>query len=242
MDKTTKTITLKSIEYNDYDRLLSLYSLDYGKITVVAKGIRRPKAKLKFLEQSACFADVELVDTNGRLTLKTAQQTESFFSIGSDLQTFYCASTILEILSNCEQEGQPNGQLFLLALKSLSALSTQTCDLLVLTKFVLSYLKIAGYQLDFSECNVCHSTTQARKCYLDLQLGGVVCADCRTPNSILVMPDVKTNLTLVDTMPFEKLKNLAFTPLQQTEGLKLLNGYFSHLLTKLHSLNQLLSL
>ena len=113
MDKTTKTITLKCIDLNDYDRLLSLYSVDYGKITVVAKGIRRPKAKLKFLEQSACFADVELAESNGRYVLKTAQQIESFFSIRNDLQTFYCASTILETV-NFEQEGQPNTQLFLL--------------------------------------------------------------------------------------------------------------------------------
>lgn len=241
MDKTTKTITLKCIDLNDYDRLLSLYSVDYGKITVVAKGIRRPKAKLKFLEQSACFADVELAESNGRYVLKTAQQIESFFSIRNDLQTFYCASTILETV-NFEQEGQPNTQLFLLTLKALTQLSTQKADLVVLTKFMLSYLKIAGYQLDFSECNVCHATTEARKCYLDLQLGGVVCNECRTVNSLTVLPDVKTNLTLIGTMPFEKLKNLAFTEVQKVEGLKLLHSYFSHLLTKLHSLTQLLSL
>ena len=46
MDVTTQAIALRNTDVNENDKLILLYSLEYGKITVHAKGIRKSTAKL----------------------------------------------------------------------------------------------------------------------------------------------------------------------------------------------------
>jgi DNA repair protein RecO (recombination protein O) len=42
----TEAIIIKKIKLGEADRILTLYTSDYGKIEAVAKGVRRPKSKM----------------------------------------------------------------------------------------------------------------------------------------------------------------------------------------------------
>lgn len=243
MDITTKAIVLKGTDYRENDKLILLYSLDMGKITAVAKGVKKATAKLKFVQQPFCFANFEFVETADRLTLKTAEQIESFYTLGNDVEKYYCASAVLETLVNCEQESEPNASIFLTTLKALKTLSeTSTFPLLVLCKFFCDYLKHSGYGLDFERCNVCKCKTDERKLYLDLQLGGVVCVNCRTSAALSVSPSIKTNLSLIENLEYEQLSRLLLTTSQQKDATKLLYGYISHSFAPMKSVSELLSI
>ena len=81
MEVTTKGIALKATDYKENDKLVLLYTLEYGKITVHAKGIRKGNAKLKFAADQFCFGQYELSRIEDRFTLKTCDQLESFYSL-----------------------------------------------------------------------------------------------------------------------------------------------------------------
>ena len=42
----TKAIVLKRIDYGEADRIITFFTSDRGKVTVMAKGVRKPKSKL----------------------------------------------------------------------------------------------------------------------------------------------------------------------------------------------------
>ncbi|MBQ8505506.1 MAG: recombination protein O N-terminal domain-containing protein, partial [Clostridia bacterium] len=46
MDITTKAIALRATDIKEHDKYILLYSLEHGKISVHARGIRKPSAKL----------------------------------------------------------------------------------------------------------------------------------------------------------------------------------------------------
>ena len=41
----TEGIVLKSMEYQEADKIVTIFTKDYGKITAIAKGVRKTKSK-----------------------------------------------------------------------------------------------------------------------------------------------------------------------------------------------------
>ena len=42
---TTDAIVLRHADYRDYDRMLTLFSPEYGRIDAIARGCRRPRPR-----------------------------------------------------------------------------------------------------------------------------------------------------------------------------------------------------
>lgn len=240
MDVTTKAIALRATDYKENDKIILLYSLEYGKISVHAKGIRKPNAKLKFAADQFCFGQYELSAVEDRFTLKTCDQLSSFYSLREDVAMYYAACTVAECLSNYIEEGQSDPSLFVETLKGLSALTDGVEPLLAAFRFVLGFLHTQGLCLQFDNCLSCGKAPT--KCFLDLQRGGIVCDICRTPESIAVSARTVASFKMVETMPYEKLKNLNFTQEVLKDSLKICYRYISHSFSPLKSLNELLHL
>ncbi len=240
MEVTTKGIALKATDYKENDKLVLLYTLEYGKITVHAKGIRKGNAKLKFAADQFCFGQYELSRIEDRFTLKTCDQLESFYSLREDVTTYYAACTVAECLGNYTEEGQSEPNVFVDALRALSALTDGVEPLLVSLRYILCFLKLQGFELQFDSCVSCEKTPEKR--FLDLQRGGIVCDRCRTPDSLTVSARTVAVCKMVQNMPYDKLKNLNFTSEALREALQLCYRYVSHGFSPFKSLGELLRL
>ena len=240
MDVTTRAIVLKATDYKENDKLILLYSLEYGKISVYAKGIRKNNAKLKFAADQFCFGQYELSKADDRFTLKTCDQLESFFSLREEVTAYYAACTVAECISNYTEEGEAEADVFVETLKALSALSEGADPFIVALRYTLAFLKLQGQQLQLSRCVVCGSEEQLR--FLDLQRGGIVCEKCRSAESLPVSARTIASCKLVQGMPYERLKNLNFTREALKEALRAVYRYISHLYSPLKSLAELLRL
>ena len=239
MDVTTKGIALKATDYKENDKLILLYSLEYGKITVHAKGIRKGNAKLKFAADQFCFGRYELSKIDDRFTLKTCEQLESFFSLREDIFAYYAACTVAECLANFTEEGQSEPNVFVETLKALSTL-TETEPLTVTLKYLLTFLQIQGTELQFDRCVACGEPIN--KAHLDLQKGGAVCDACSTSESISVSARTVAICNMVKSMPYAKLCNLDFTRESLKDALQLVYRYIAHSFSPLKSLSELLRL
>lgn len=238
MDLTTQAITLKATDYKDNDKLLQIYSVDLGKLTVHARGIKKATAKLKFAGEPFCFGNFQLVATRDRYTLATCEQIESFYSLREDLVAFYAGCSILETLAVMETDAQPNPQVFVATLKSLSQLTSGVNPKLVALHFVMGYLALCGYKLQPNLCVTCQQRLDG-KAYLDLSQGGFVCQNCQTPNAVVVSRPAKALFDLLDGLPVEKLKNVNATSNQVKECLQVLSTYLSYSFGKIKSLSEL---
>ena len=240
MDVTTKALAIRATDYKDNDKFVLLYSLDYGKITVHAKGVRKASAKLKFACDQFCFGQYELAKVDDRFTLKTCDQLESFYSLREDVVVYYSACTIAECLANYTEEGQSEPNVFIETLKALQALINGVEPLIVSLRFLLAFMEMEGFKLQLNACADCGKSD--KKMYLDLQRGGMLCETCRHPDSMLVSPRVLAACQMVESMPYDKLKNLNF-PLEVVKDcLQTCYKYVSHTYSPLKSLAELLKL
>ncbi|MDE7454928.1 MAG: DNA repair protein RecO [Clostridia bacterium] len=240
MEVTTKAIALKATDYKENDKYVLLYSLEYGKISILARGIRKGTAKLRFCADQFCFGQYELAVTGDRYTLKTCEQLESFFSLREDIVSYYAACTVAESLLNYTEEGQSEPALFVETLKALEQLSCGTNPLLVTLRFMLKFFELNGLKLQLDSCIACGK--RDRHYYLDLQRGGLVCDACRQIDNIPVSARAIACASMVENIDYVKLVNVNASQDIIKEALTLCYKYISHSYFPLKSLNELIKL
>ena len=240
MDVTTKAVVLKSTDFKESDKYVLLYSLEYGKISVHARGVRKNSAKLKFAVDQFCFGQYELAQTKDRFTLKTCEQLESFFGLREDIIAYYSACVIAECLTLYTEEGQSEPPVFVETLKALQALCGSQNQLAVALRFMLAFFDLQGIKLQLDACVACGEPSS--RLFLDLQRGGLVCDNCRTADSIRVSPRSIAICKMLCDMPYEKLSNVNVSLDILKDALGLCNKYISHSYYPLKSLSELIKL
>lgn len=240
MDLTTRALALKSIDYKEADKLVWLYSLEYGLVTVHAKGVRKSSAKLKYAVDQFCFGQYELTTSGDFYLLKNCNQIESFYGLREDVASFYTANVIAETLLNYAGEGQSDGQTFVVVLKMLEQLCLGTNPLTVALKYVLFFLKKQGLGLDFSHCSVCGSKTGKK--FVDCTGGGVTCSECKSDDALPVPDSVVSVCVMTDGVSAEKLANLNFADQMLKDALNVCLRYARHFEMPLKSLQELIKL
>ena len=180
----TKAIVVRAVPYHETDMIVTLVSLEYGKLTATARGCLKPKAKLRYAAEPMNFGDYMLSGKSGRYVITDCSQIESFSTITSDIDKFYAASLALEVLSKLTpDEAQP--RLFLDTLKTLNDLAYSDKDVdEVVTDYLLTVLKDNGSDLDFSCCNVCKCEITG-DAFFDVA-DGIVCEHCKNFGAIKI--------------------------------------------------------
>ena len=172
----TKAIVTRSIPYHESDMLVTLVSPEYGKLTATARGCLKPKAKLRFASEILNFGDYVLTGKNGRYVITECSQIEPFISITYDIEKFYAASLILDMLQKLSKESNP--LLFIHSLECINDLAygeKSTDD--VVRDFLLVILIDNGYNFDFKHCGICGCDIEKDAYYTTLD--GIVCNDCK---------------------------------------------------------------
>jgi len=207
--KKVKGIVLKAHDYQDDDKLLSILTLEEGKITVRAKGVKKTKSKLKAFCQPFCFADFELARSKGSgFVLTGVNEIENFFSLSSSLEKFNFAFAVIEIADKICQENEVYPQIFVEILKCLKQISyTDTNTATCLIKFVLNVLNFEGVNLNLSRCNNCKSPLISNV-FLDLSTGEVLCQVCKNFSSIEIEKSVFSALKMISMCEYEKLQTI----------------------------------
>lgn len=240
MELTTKAVALRATDYKENDKYVLLYSLEYGKISVLARGIRKGSAKLRFAADQFCFGQYELVQTGDRFTLKTCEQLESFYSLREDILAYYAACVIAESIINYTEEGQSEPPIFVETLRALQSLSCGTDPLRVTLRFMLKFFELNGIKLDLNKCIVCGNS--GKRYFLSLQKGGLVCDNCRETDDKTVTARALALCKMVDGIDYERLVNINTSTDVLKESLTLCYRYISNSYFPLKCLLELIKL
>ena len=142
---SSEGIVLRRRSYGEADRILSVYSKDRGRITLIAKGIRRPKSRKRgHLE---IFSLLKFQANSGRgIDLMTeADIVDDFKDIRRSLSRVSLAYYFMEVIGKITHESEKNEDLYMLILESLNKLKTETKLKDLRLDFVLKLLTLMGY-------------------------------------------------------------------------------------------------
>lgn len=178
MDLKVNGITLSAVNYKESDRILNVFTLERGKITVNARGVRKATARMKALSEPFCFAEAVLAEKNGRFTATEVNVFDTFYPLRTDVKKYYAGLCALEFTNAFFPEETVSEEQFALLVKYLKKLSEEGCEAeSLLVEFLIKSVRISGYALDFSVCPRCGKEIKSRA-YFSVSAGGVVCEKC----------------------------------------------------------------
>ncbi len=235
-DIRVKGIVIASKDFKDNDKLVTLYTLEYGLMTAKLVGVRNPKAKLKALKELFCFADFDLVSKNDFFTITTGEIIENFYSITNNIDKFFAGCTILEILRVIGKNNESNQPLFIETLKALQVLAYENVQPnVVLVKFLVKIFEAMGYQLALDKCSSCGEPFIGKR-YFDMNAGEITCTSCKGLKSEMISPLTHATLRVLSRCEYDKLSTVKLQEEGLTSALDLLlknfNARFDFVLMK----------
>lgn len=179
MNNKCEGIVLRQSDYRDSDMILSVFSKENGKMSFLARGLKKAKSKNASSCSLGCCSVFYYNDNgkDGMQSLKTAERKKMFHRIYDDLITQTCAQMICECMDKMAQE--KNEELYQLLYQSLSYLNEKKDAMVVLGLFLSHCLKYSGISPNVNECVKCHS--QKGIASISLKDGGFLCVRCMDP-------------------------------------------------------------
>lgn len=185
-----EAIVLRTQKLGEADRIITMLTLEHGRIRGVAKGVRRTMSKFGARLEPGSHVDIQMY--TGK-TFDTITQVEAVMNYGEiishDYQRWTIASAILETAERfTAQEYEPALQEFQLVVGGMKALAENRYDSsLILDAFLLRSLAIGGYAPSMTQCSRCDKPGPHR--YFSLVGGGSVCMECRPSASTTPAPE-----------------------------------------------------
>ncbi|MBI3997976.1 MAG: DNA repair protein RecO [Armatimonadetes bacterium] len=171
-------IVLRRRSLGEADRLVTVLSRDRGKLTVVAKGARKPRSRLGGrLEPPTRF---RALMAEGR-TLDVISQVEvldAHAALRDDLERMGDAAVVLELADRALADRHPHPEVYRLLVDALALLRTGPRALVPLW-FAARLLVLTGHRPAVGRCAVCGTRIRAGGAWSAV-LGGCVDATCRS--------------------------------------------------------------
>ena len=183
---TTKAIILTRQPFREFDSKVAVYSLDKGKLELVARGAKKILSKLAGHLEPVSLSNIMVVRGKQYDYIGGAMNKNCFAGIKNDLDKVLAAQKAIFILHKIIKENEPDRQVFDLLFDFLYLLDEQSrlvpdYDLFYYF-FVLKLLVVLGHGPELYNCAVCRKKIGPSGNKFNLGRGGVVCQKCRAPD------------------------------------------------------------
>jgi DNA repair protein RecO (recombination protein O) len=172
---------LRSVDYRDADRIVTLLTDRHGKVSLLARGARSSQRRFAGALEPFSVLDAELSLGRGELgQLRSAQVVQALPRILGDLRRMSAAGSALALLREVVPERAPDPAIFESALQMLCALDEPAArpDTLLLA-FDVHLMTLAGFAPGLSACGVCGKRpAPGQAAELDATRGFIVCRAC----------------------------------------------------------------
>ena len=232
-------IVLQVKDHGDSDKIVTVYTLEHGKVVLIAKGAKR--SKKRFVNKLELFSLLAIHFAPSRhsslMRLDQADLLNPFPRLRENYELYIAASLLCELVLHWTREQDSDEELFGLLVWALEGLCTAVGAVKrTIIFFHLKMLGILGYRPDLAGCLNCRTLGAPGVLYRFSPLrNGLVCSRCEpqaTANSQLLSIQTIQLLRRVQDMEQGKLERLHFSLASTQEAIALLKRYDNHLLQR----------
>lgn len=233
-------IVLSESNMGDFDKMLTILTPNYGRISCAAKGARRPKSALLAGTQMFCFGEYLVYKGSQTYHINSVEPIEVFYNLRIDLDKLKYAVHINKIVQDVTHENQNCYKILQLLLNTLYTISETDKNLdMVLGVFKLRLLCILGFTPQIMECTNCKEKESL--IYFSMKDNGVKCKICGKQDTSTVQISESTLNAIKYTVTAPPKKIYSFNLKDEAlEEFKLVSKlYFNEKLEKEYKLEDL---
>jgi DNA repair protein RecO (recombination protein O) len=172
-------VVLRTVDYGERDRVVTLLSRERGKLSAFARGARSSQRRFGGALEPFNLLSTELTERGGDLwVLESAQVERAFGAVRGDLARIACASYAVELARELVRDAEPHEDLFDRVVSYLERLDAAPAEPWDLRRFELDALRAAGLMPSLDGCARCGRPSGDAPTRFDPAQGGVLCAEC----------------------------------------------------------------
>lgn len=185
----TTAIVLRTIEFSETSLVVTLLTRDFGQLTALAKGARRPKSSFEGSLDLLAVCRVVLIrkSTDALDLLTEAKLQRRFRGAEKSLERLYAGYYIAEMLRLLTDNHDPHPGLYDLTTSALAQIDGTGNPATALLGFETGALRLLGHAPSTRGCVDCGQGigNEMRIAFAPIA-GGVVCRQCRSRQPSLV--------------------------------------------------------
>ena len=181
-------IVLRETETKEADKILTVLTAEQGKISVIARGVRRKGCKYAACAQPLAYSEWTLYQKGDWYYANDGSTLELFNGLRTDLEAMALGFYMAELTEAVTTEETAAAELLRHLLNGLYALSAlHKLPALVKPAFEMKLLSLAGYEPLADGCVYC-GCPEPEQPLLDVVQGVLRCRSCGVKESALSMP------------------------------------------------------
>ena len=238
---STPAIILRRIDYGDFDLILSLITLNGGKISAIAKSAKRSKKRFAGILEPFSILDVVLTTGKGKNRLPLLQEAAlkcPFTVIRTSFLKAAYASYWAELINDGMEESERQKDIYLLfhhALEWLDVGHRSEAALSIL--FQMRFITLSGYGPNLTQCGICRRRLDDIKkisIVFDIKRGGLVCDTCypKSQGRIMLSKGTIKQLLWIESGDLGKAAKIRLGPLAIKESSAFLEAFVPYHLGK----------
>ncbi len=170
---------IKEMNVGENDRLVTLFTRDYGIIRAFAAGAKSIKSKKGAATSLLTYGSFTILKKKDTYKIYEAAPIRLFFGAGSEIDVLALAQYFCELCGVIVASGIPDGEFLRLILNSLHFLTKENrYPPLIKAVTELRAAAIAGFMPNLVACDGC-GKFEDDIMYFDISGGKLLCADCK---------------------------------------------------------------
>jgi len=178
MLQKTVGIVLRTQDYGETHKLVTIFTKDLGKITTISRGANKPRSRLSAVSQLFIEAEFLLYIPKGLATLRQGDIISTYRHIREDLLRTTYAAYMIELTDKLIEEKSPEPFLYNELRQTLEWINNEEEYLVPLMMYEMKLFKKGGFAPVVDYCVNCshHERLDA----FSIQEGGALCNRCVT--------------------------------------------------------------
>ena len=177
-------IVIRTNDYGETNKIVTLFTREWGKIGVMARGANKPNSRLAAITLPFTHGFFLVQMGRGLGNLQQGEILSSYKSIKEDIFLTAYASYVAELTDKSTEERKANPFLFELLLQTLAYMNDGLDPEVLVLIYEMKMLNVLGLYPVLDQCAVCGKTEGQFS--FSIREGGFLCHRCREKDSVPV--------------------------------------------------------
>ncbi|MCL6571533.1 MAG: DNA repair protein RecO [Bacillus sp. (in: Bacteria)] len=219
-------IVIRTTDYGETNKIVTLYTREWGKIGVMARGAKKPNSRLSAITQLFTHGYFLVSRGSGLGSVQQGERISSFRSIGKDIFLTAYASYIVELTDKCTEDKKPNPFHFELLFQTVNYLNEGYDPVILMHIYEMKMLNSMGLYPILNQCSVCGSTDGHFS--FSIREGGFICERClgKDPYHIKISQVTVKLLRLFYYFDLSRLGNISVKEETKVELKNVITAYY----------------
>lgn len=202
-------IIIRTQDYGETHKIVTLFSKRLGKLAVIARGAKKPKSRMAAVSQAFIHGEYLIQLGRGMGVMQQGEVIMSHRKIREDIVKTAYVSYLAELTDKLIDEKKPNAFIFEQLEASIAGIEEDKDPDVILMMYEMKLYALQGFQPILDHCIHC-GRTEDLVCF-SIHQGGTLCNRCVSQDqyAVKLSPQQLKLLRMFSTVGLERVQNIS---------------------------------